>query len=268
MSLKKIIFGMFVLLLTQGLFPAEKFQGQRLVLGIGGGYGFPLENWLSDKTYVLRDTIFFEEEGILSGSFRINGQYYFNKVVGIMVEYSSQQARYRSHLDWYGLWVQKPDFDWIYYPIDYYEDPQSHFWSVHSFLAGVTYNFTTWNARTRWVPYMTILVGFYTLTGNQEKVLDRFRLGPEKNMTTIKSGLGGKYRLNNRIFLTAQLTAQVLMRKRGRNMEFEIETDPREQFDYGEYFDSGRVIRNTSALVRSFAYAGIEIGIEFNLRYK
>lgn len=258
---------MFILVLAQGLFPTEKFQGQRLVLGIGGGYAFPMEDWLSDKTYVLRDTIFFEEQGILSTSFRITGQYYFNKVVGVVMEYSRQQARYRSHLDWYGLWVQQPDLDWIYYPIDHYEDPQSHFWAVHSFLAGVTYNFIMWNERTRWVPYMTILAGFYSLTGDQEKVLDRFRLGPEKALTTIKAGIGGKYRLGNRIFLTTQLTAQVLWRKRGK-IQFEIETNPREQFDYYEYFDSGRVVRNTAALVRSFAYAGIEIGIEFNLRYK
>ncbi|MBU1338850.1 MAG: hypothetical protein KKD56_07275 [Acidobacteria bacterium] len=269
---KKIIAGI-VLLLCLFLLPrslqAERFQGQRLVLGIGAGYGFPLEDWLSSKTYVLRDQIFFEEEGLLSSSLRINGQFFFNKVVGLVVEYGRQQARYLSHLDWYGLWVQDPaTFKWKYFPIDHYEDPQTHFWAIHSFLAGVTYNFKMWDARTRWVPYMTVLAGFYTLSGDQEKVLDRFRLGPEKTMTTIKSGLGGKYRLNNRVFLTAQLTAQVLMRKRGRRMEFEIETQPREQFDYNEYWDSGRVVRNPGAIVRSFAYAGLEIGIEFNLLYK
>ncbi|MCJ7680232.1 MAG: hypothetical protein MUP70_05880, partial [Candidatus Aminicenantes bacterium] len=243
MTFKKIGVGILTIFLLQGLLPAETFQGQRLVLGIGTGYGFPLEDWLSDKTYVLRDQIFFEEEGILSHSFRINGQFFFNKVVGVMVEYGRQQARYLSHLDWYGLWVQNPStLEWRYFPIDYYEDPQTHFWAIHSFLAGVTYNFKMWDARTRWVPYMTVLVGFYSLAGNQEKVFDRFRVGPEKSHTTIKAGLGGKYRLNNRVFLTAQLTAQVLMRKSGRS--YEIETRPKEQFDYYEYFDSGRVVRN------------------------
>lgn len=231
----------------------------RWVIGLGGGYSFPYEEWIKENTSLSRGEIFFEEEGRLKNSFYADIQYYLNRYLGLELEYSYQQASYYNHLDWYGQWISQ---NRQFIDINHMEDPQTNAWAVHSITASLLFTYRSLNPDSRIIPYISLGAGIHFLEGDRERVLQRFRLGPAASGGIAKVAGGIKYRLSKKFWANVRLVVHTLHRKYGKTTY--LETDPY-QFDLQMYLNTGEITRITPALARSFSYIGLDIGFEFTL---
>jgi hypothetical protein len=235
----------------------------RWVIGLGGGYSFPYEDWLKENTSLSRGEIFFEEEGRLKNSFYADIQYYLNRILGIELEYGFQQASYFNHLDWYGkrISINVPPYE-KFIDINHMEDPQTNSWAVHSVIVSLLLTYRNRNPDSRLMPYISLGAGIHFLEGDRERVLQRFRLGPATSGGIAKISGGIKYRLSKKFWANVRLVVHTLSRKYGKTTY--LETDP-DQFDLQVYLNTGEIVRVTPALARSFSYIGLDIGFEFTL---
>ena len=252
-----------VSLLLLLLLPASLLSVDRWVIGLGGGFAFPYEDWIKKNVSLSRGEIFFEEEGRLKNSFYADIQYYLTPLLGFELEYSLQKASYFSHLDWYGKWI---DFNyspyWQFIEINHMEDPQTSSWTVHSIIASLLFTYRKRNPEARVMPYVSLGAGIHILEGDRERVRQRFRLGPATSGAITKVGVGMKYRLTKKLWLNIRAVLHTLNRKYGKSSYLATEPD---QFDLQIYIDTGEIVRITDALARSFTYIGIDIGFEFTL---
>lgn len=251
---------LFLLILS---FPAKAFSVDRWVIGLGGGYAFPYEQWIKRNTSLSRGEIFFEEEGRLKNSFYADVQYYLTPLLGFELEYSFQQAGYFNHLDWYGKWVSVPPPMYEkFLEINHMEEPQTNSWSVHSVIASLLFTYRKRKTDALIMPYLSLGAGIHFLKGDRERVLQRFRLGPARSGGIAKVGVGMKYRLTKKLWLNLRAVLHTLNRKYGKTTY--LATDP-EQFDFQMFMNTGEIVRIKNALARTFTYIGIDIGFEFTL---
>ncbi|MDH4257660.1 MAG: outer membrane beta-barrel protein, partial [Candidatus Aminicenantes bacterium] len=186
-------------------------QQKEVIIGTGGGYSLSLDAaaspWEIDWA---PGEIYFKEHMKLKESFSFNVQYFFNKEIGLQLEFHHQKASYFSQLEWYGLYIES-----FYIDIDHIEEPYTKPWSISSlsvslFIAKRQY----FNQKV--FPYAFVGAGLYFLEGDREFVLSRFRLGPRKTGELFKLGGGFKYRLNRFLLLNFRFFGQSIWRKEAR----------------------------------------------------
>lgn len=236
-------------------------QQKEFIVGIGGGYSFSLDAaaspWEIDWA---PGEIYFEEHMKLKNSFSFNVQYFFNKEIGLQLEFHRQKASYFSHLEWYGLYTGN-----IYTDIDHIEEPYTKPWSLSSLIV------TLFIAKRRYFdqkifPYAFVGAGLYVLEGDREFVLNRFRLGPRKTGELLKLGGGFKYRLNGFLLVNVRFFGQSIWRKEARFRSSLWAGLP--QFDYDLYFATGEIARVSTAWVKTFTFLGAELSLEFRFSRK
>ena len=217
------------------------------------------------------------EEGTLQYNLGLNLQYYFNKAVGVQLEYGYQRGNYSGPLKWYGRWIRDPTGglgEYLYFPINHLEDPYTEPWAVHSVIVSLVLKYPRRRRKDRLTPYVTLGYGYHFLSTDRKKVLERWRLGPQASETTFKLGVGIKYRLTNMLNLTARIIGQTLNRKHGQNIAYAgamgggLSVDPRDQFDFNYYADTGQIMRSYDALANTITFIGLEVGLEFILGKK
>ena len=265
--MKLIVFRVLVVLF---MFPVICFSlnKKRLVLGFGGGYSFSLDATLDNRIYNFPNRqIIFEEEGKLKHSFSLNVQYHFSQMIGLQLEYSQQKASYFSHLKWYGLWLGRGNDinnPGDYTPINHFEEPYRESWGINAFTLSLLFNYPQ-SYRQKIIPYISAGIGYHFLTGDQELVLDRFRLAPKKSGGSVKIGLGFKYWFSSKIGLNLMLFVHGLRRPNrftGLHSNDVLYIGPR-QFDLDAYFEQNRILRIPDVWESSFSYIGLSFGLEF-----
>jgi len=237
---------------------------REVILSFGGGYSLSFDPVFSKTEIFYRDEIYFKEKARMKQSFNLNLQYFFHLKLGAQLELSHQQANYFSHLEWYGQWVR----DWSsptgyrYIEINHIEEPYWEKWSISSI--GL-YVISPWrkHVNQRLYPYISGGVGLYLLSGDDNRVLSRFRLGPRKTQTKYKISIGLKYRLGTKMNLNFRFFGETIKRYR-RSYIYDIYDGP-EQFDLDWYLIEGKIARAGGALIPSYSYGGIDISLEFKL---
>jgi hypothetical protein len=234
---------------------------REIILSFGGGYSLGLEAALSKNEIFYTDQIYFKEQARMKQCFNLNLQYFFNLKLGAQLELSHQQASYFSHLEWYGQWVK----DWsgyIYIEINHIEEPYWERWSISSIGLSVI---SPWrrSINQRLYPYISGGVGLYLLSGDEDRVLNRFRLGPKKTQTKYKISGGLKYRLGTKMNLNLRIFGETIKRYR-RGYLYSLNYGP-DQFDLEWYLNEGKIARVGSAIIPSYSYGGIDISLEFKL---
>jgi opacity protein-like surface antigen len=237
---------------------------REIILSIGGGYSLSFDSVFNKNEIFYTDQIYFKEKARMKQSFNLNLQYFFNVKLGAQLELNHQEASYFSHLEWYGLRVE----DWSsptgyrYIEINHIEEPYWERWSISSIGLSVI---SPWRKYVdqRLYPYISGGVGLYLLSGDEDRVLSRFRLGPRKTQTKYKISGGLKYTLNSKLNLNLRIFCEMI-RRYGRASVYSIYNGP-EQFDVEWYLSEGKIARVGRALIPSYSYGGIDISLEFKL---
>jgi hypothetical protein len=102
----------------------------------------------------------------------------------------------------------------------------------------------------------------YLLSGDQDRVLSRFRIGPRKTQIKYKISGGLKYALNSKLNLNFRIFCEMIRRYPG--FRYALYNGP-EQFDLEWYLSEGKIARVGGAIVSSYTYGGIDISLEFKL---
>lgn len=237
---------------------------REIILSFGGGYSLSFDSVFNKTEIFYADEIYFKEKARMKQCFNLNLQYFFNVKLGAQLELSHQEASYFSHLEWYGLWVQDPysPTGYTYIDINHIEQPYWERWSISSIGLSVI---SPWRkyVNQRLYPYISGGVGLYLLSGDQDRVLSRFRLGPRKTQTKYKISVGLKYTLNSKLNLNLRIFCEMIKRYR-RAYTYGIYNGP-EQFDLEWYLSEGKIARVGRALIPSYSYGGIDISLEFKL---
>jgi hypothetical protein len=241
---------------------------KEVILGIGGGYSLCPEeaarHWRLDWA---PGQIYFEEHLQLTYSLNLNIQYFFNKDIGVKLEYQYQRGSYFSHLEWYSEWQPDPMGGIIYLDIDHIEEPNTQPWSISSISVSLVAAQRRFLER-RQFPYGFVGAGFYVLGGDRELVLDRIRLGPSRTGWLMKIGGGIKYRLSRSLRLNVRIYGEAIWNQSAYSRGTGSLYAGTLQFSSRVYFDEGRIVREVRALVRSFVYLGIDLSLEFTLPSK
>jgi hypothetical protein len=236
-------------------------QQKEFTVGIGGGYSLSLDAacspWEIDWA---PGEIYFKEHMKLKHSFSFNVQYFFNKEIGLQLEFHHQKASYFSQLEWYGLYIES-----LYIDIDHIEEPYTKPWSISS-LSVSLFIAKRRDFDQKVFPYAFVGAGLYVLEGDKEFVLDRFRLGPRKTGELLKLGGGFKYRLNRFLQLNFRFFGQSIWRKESRYRSTFWAGLP--QFDYDLYFATGEIARVSTAWIKTFTFLGAELSLEFRFSRK
>jgi hypothetical protein len=269
MKLKPALFILFFLLFLSPLSQAS--QERHLIIGFGAGYSFALDSlmatWELDWAPSL---IYFKERTRMKHNLNFNLQYFFNKRLGLQLEFNFQKISYFSHLEWYGKSIKNPDpFDpekMIIYEINHIEEPYTKSCNLSSLTLSVLIAERRY-MNQRMFSYLFAGFGGYLLSTDEDLVLNRWRLGPGKTGLKIKAGGGLKYRITPKVGLNLRLFFDSIWRKYGRNRvtSRSIGTD---QFDFDWYMYSGKVGRVQGALVKSFTHFGLDLSLEFWLKRK
>ena len=252
--------------------PSQASQEKNLIFGFGPGYSFSVDSAL--RTWELDwapDVIYFKERTRMTYNLSFNFQYFFNKRLGMQLEYTFQKISYFSHLEWYGKWIDDPDsFDpeqMILYEIDHIEEPYTKSCNLSSLtLSALIAERRYMNQRM--FPYFFAGFGVYLLSADEELVLNRWRLGPGNTGLKIKGGGGIKYRLTPKVGLNLRLFFEPIWRKYGRRNRAVLPLTGTDQFDFEWYVYSGEVGRVQEALVKSFTHFGLDLSLEFWLKRK
>ena len=279
--MKKTILGGLLLLfaLQASAYQEENKEVRRFekwAVGINLGYAFPYEDWLSQKKYHHRDEIYFTEKGTLIYNLGLNLQYYFSRTVGVRLDYGYQRADYSAHLEWYGRWIEPiaGGGELIYIPIGHIEEPYTSPADFHSVVVSLILKYPPRKSTDRLTPYVSFGYGYHFLSADREKVLDRWRLGPAASETTYRIAVGLKYRLTDRLNLTANILGQNFYRKYGQSLVYAgytgegLNVNPREQLDFDYYWATGQVVRDYDALANTITFLGLQVGLEFVLFHR
>lgn len=234
-----------------------------IILGFGGGFSLSLDAALLEYEFDFKmpNDMYFKEQAQMKQCFNLNAQYFFRKELGLQLEFSQQKASYFSHLEWYGYWIPNPPFENIYLEFNHIEEPYCKPWSLSSLTLSLIFAMRK-SASQRTYPYLLGGVGLYLLSGDEEFVLNRFRLGPKKINYKTKLGGGLKHWLNSKLGLNLRISLESIARysTRGQLVSYE-----QEQFDLDWYFSEGKIGRAMGAIVNSFTYAAIDLSLEFRL---
>jgi opacity protein-like surface antigen len=237
---------------------------REVILSFGGGYSISLDSVFTKNEIFYADEIYFKEKARMKECFNLNLQYFFNLKLGAQLELNHQEASYFSHLEWYGQKVEDSSSPtgYRYIAINHIEEPYWERWSISSIGLSVI---SPWRkyANQRIYPYISGGVGLYFLSGDEDRVLSRFRLGPRKTQTKYKISGGLKYTLNSKLNLNLRIFGEMIRRYR-RPYIFGVYNGP-EQFDLEWYLSEGKIARVGRAIIPSYSYGGIDISLEFKL---
>jgi opacity protein-like surface antigen len=262
MTTKRFLAVLVSLLILSALCQAAKLR--EIILSFGAGYSLGLDSTLKKNEIFYTDQIYFKEQTRMKECLNLSLQYFFTPAFGAQLELNHQEASYFSHLEWYGLLVQ----DWSsptgyrYIEINHIEEPYWERWGISS--VGL-YVIAPWRKRInqRLYPYISGGIGLYLLSGDKDKVLDRFRLGPRKTQTKYKVSGGLKYSLNSKLNLNLRIFCEMLRRYRGAGI-YVIYNGP-DQFDLDWYLSEGKIGRVGRSIIGTYSYGGIDINLEFKL---
>lgn len=237
--------------------PFEAASKKEFVLSIGAGYSPVMLNaGLNPSEFFSPRLIKLIERVTLNRNTNIRLQYSFSRTLGVQLEYTRQRARYFCHLEWYGY-----AFGNTLIPIHHIEQPYEEVWSISALTLALVYA-----RRSRMdqplFPYAYAGFGTYFLSGDQDLVLNRFQLGPEKRGQMFKIGGGLKYRLHKNIGLNLRVFAESLSRPYRRRTTLYAGY---EQFDYFAYVQYQKIIRNPRLYLDTFSYVGVDISLELIL---
>ena len=239
---------------------------KEVIIGIGGGYSLsPDESARHWRLDWAPGEIYFEEHLRLTYSLNFNLQYFFDKTFGLKFEYQYQRGSYFSHLEWYGLNTGDP-FD-PFIDINHIEEPYTRPWSISS----ISVSLMAAQRRilnSKRFPYGFVGVGLYILGGNREFVVDRVRIGPNRTGFLMTLGGGIKYRLSRSLRLNARIYGETILNQFASQRSLYTLYASELQFSVASYIDEGRIVRDQRALVRSFAFLGIDLSLEFTLSGK
>jgi opacity protein-like surface antigen len=262
MRIKHYLFSLASLLILCPLCTAA--IKREIILSFGGGYSLGLDSTLRKNEIFYTDQIYFKEQTRMKECLNFNLQYFFNPGLGAQLELSHQEASYFSHLEWYGLWVE----DWYsptgyrYIEINHVEKPYWERWGISSIGLYVIAPLRK-RVNQRLYPYISGGIGLYLLSGDKDKVLNRFRLGPRKIQTKYKISGGLKYSLNSKLNLNLRIFCEMIKRYR-KPYIYGVYNGP-EQFDLDWYLSEGKIGRVGMSIVGAYSYGGIDISLEFKL---
>lgn len=261
MKIKCYLFFFFALFILCPLCTAA--IKREIILSFGAGYSFGLDSSLNKNEIFYADQIYFKEMARMKECFNLNLQYFFNLKLGAQLELSHQEASYFSHLEWYGVLLEDPSSPtgYRYIEVNHIEQPYWERWSISSIGLSVI---SPWRkyVNQRLYPYISGGVGLYRLSGDQDRALDRFRLGPRKTQIKYKISGGLKYTLNSKLNLNLRIFCEMIRRYSG--FRYALYNGP-EQFDLEWYLNEGKIARVAGAIVSSYTYGGIDISLEFKL---
>ncbi len=253
----KFLFLLFILL---GVSPSIfAVAGKRpIILGIGGGYSFILDSKLRSYEVYYPQLIYFSEQLSLKHNLNLSLQYFPWRGFGFQLEFDRQVGGYTSDLKWYGHLTDDPMNPIV--EVNYIEDPYRENWPISSITLSVIY-VLKFESEVKVRPYVSAGVGYYFLSGDQERFKDRTRLGPQKSGRLVKLGLGIKYQLTPRFGVNFKGIGATMWRKE-YGFRGPLEIGPK-QFDYEAYAKAGRIIRQEDQLVNSFSYISIVVSLEY-----
>mgnify|MGYP001055322937 CR=1 FL=1 len=262
MKIKHSLFILISLLILCPLCIAAKKR--EIILSFGGGYSLGLDPALNKNEILYEDEIYFKEQARMKQCLNLNLQYFPNPRMGFQLELSHQQASYFSHLEWYGQWVEdrSSPTGYSYIEVNHIEEPYREQWSISSVGLSVIAPLRR-RIDQRLYPYISGGAGFYLLSGDKDRLLNRFRLGPKKTQIKYKISGGLKYRLGSKMNLNFRIFGEMIKRYR-RGYLFVPYNGP-EQFDLEWYLSEGKIGRVGMAIVGTYAYGGIDLNLEFKL---
>jgi hypothetical protein len=133
---------------------------------------------------------------------------------------------------------------------------------MSAITASVLYRLTL-RSNEKIQPYVAAGLGYYFSSGDEERFLNRTRLGPEKSGNLVKLGLGIKYKINPKIAINFKAVGGTVWRREYGYSEITY-VGP-DQFEYDIYIVNGMLVRREGLFVNSFSYLGIILGLEFTL---
>lgn len=235
----------------------EAAPKKELILSVGAGYSPLLLNaGLNPSEFFSPRLIKLIESITLDRAMNVRLHYSFSRSLGAQLEYSRQRAGYFCHLEWYGYVIEN-----TLIPIHHLEEPYKEVWSISALTLALVYSH---RSRIDQALFSYAFAGFgtYFMAGDQDLVLNRFQLGPEKRGQMFKAGGGLKYRLHKNIGLNLRIFAENLSRPyRRRNILY---VGP-EQFDYLAYVQFQKIIRNPRLYLDTFSYLGLDLSLELIL---
>ncbi|MGD2294633.1 MAG: hypothetical protein PVF22_02200 [Candidatus Aminicenantes bacterium] len=259
MKKKNLVVPLLILLLPCFSSAARK---PIFIIGLGGGYSKIADSGIRSGEYVYDSLIDFKEKLRLKNRWSVNLQAYILRDVGIQLDYSHQRAGYFSHLKWYGWWFENE-----YIPINHFEAPYWHDWSITSL------HFSVLAGGNRPLfgelfPYVTAGFGTYQLKADPELFLDRSRFGPRTKGTSIKLSGGVRYRILPFLGINLRISGETLWRNQPISgiSYYEFLYEGPDQLSLEDYYLRGKIVRVSSVLIRSFSYLGIELSLELILR--
>ena len=208
--------------------------------------------------YVFDPFIDFKEKLRMKDRWNVNLQAYLFRNFGLQIEVDHQRAAYYSDLKWYGWYMGK-----IYVPINHFEAPYWHSWSLTSINIALVVGGNE-PLFGDFFPYITAGIGSYFIKGDQNLFLNRSRLGPRTEGTKVKLSTGLRYRLTPFLGINVRLTGETLWRNNPHQGISYYETlyEGPDQLSLEDYYLSGKIVRMGNTLIRSFSNFGIELGLE------
>jgi len=263
MKLKPAVFILFFLFFLSPLSQAS--QEKNIIFGFGSGYSFVLHSYIASwELGWAPSVIYFKERTRMKHNLNFNLQYFFNKRLGLQLEFNFQKISYFSHLEWHGKWLGIDPEKMIFYEINHIEEPYTKSCNLSSLTLSVLIAERRY-MNQRMFPYFFAGFGVYLLSADEDLVLNRWRLGPGKTGIKIKGGGGLKYRITPKVGLNLRLFFESIWRRFGRNSTTRPFTGT-DQFDFEWYVYSGKIGRVQGALVKSFTHFGLDISLEFWLK--
>ncbi|MGD2245145.1 MAG: outer membrane beta-barrel protein [Candidatus Aminicenantes bacterium] len=245
------------------IFPLSSFASSKkeIILGFGLGYSGSLDATLQEQEYDYTEfnEMYFKERGKVKNNFSVYAQYFFSKRFGLELEFRRQNGSYFSHLEWYGRWFT--EFDYI--EINHIEDPYRKDWNVSSLTLCFIYAYRQYTGQKVY-PYLSVGFGYHFFSADQELVLNRWKLGPEKSGECIKFGVGLRYRFSPKLALNLKIFGESIIRRTRRGGTTYVGHD---QFNFYVYMETNEVIRSwhRNLIAGFFSHGGINLSLEFRL---
>lgn len=245
------------------LFPLASFASPKkeIILGFGLGYSGSLDATLQEQEYDYTEfnEMYFKERGKIKNNLSIYAQYFFTNRFGLELEFRQQNGSYFSHLEWYGRWID----NFTYIEINHIEEPYQEDWSISSLTLSFIYSYRHYTGQKLY-PYLTVGLGFHFLAADEERVLNRWKLGPKKSGECMKFAVGLRYRFSSKLALNFKVFGESLIRNPQERGTTYVGHD---QFNFDIYMETNEVVRSwhRRLLAAFFSHGGINLSLEFRL---
>ncbi len=263
-KLKSFIFAALVVLFPLISSAAPK---KEIILGFGLGYSGSFDATLQEQEYdyTEHNEMYFKERGKVKNNLSVYAQYFFTPRFGLELEFRRQNGSYFSHLEWFGRWIPDPlaPGGESYIPINHIEEPYRKDWSVSSLTLCFIYAYRQYTGK-KFYPYLSVGFGYHFLSADQEMVLNRWKLGPEKSGNCMKFAVGLRYRFTSKLALNLKIFGESIIRAPRRRGTTYVGHD---QFNFYVYMETNEVVRSwhRNLLAGFFSHGGINLNLEFRL---